>query len=42
MIQIINNFPANVVQKIALDILFEKVQDGELTKKFKLLVDNFF
>ena len=28
-IKIINSFHANVVQKIALDILLEKDQDGE-------------
>jgi hypothetical protein len=41
MIQIISSFLANVVQKIVLAILYEKAQDGELTKKFKWLVDNF-
>ena len=45
LIQIINNFPVSVVQKIVLVLLCEKVQDGVLiknSKKFKELVDNFF
>jgi hypothetical protein len=44
MIQIINSFLANVVQKIVLVILCEKVRDGALiknSKKFKELINNF-